>query len=86
MSLQVCKLEDRHIDHPLSNNNVAKGQNLSNVARLSESRRNAFISATVGALKLLEAPTRIEGVSLFNPTRVLGRLISRTRCVFQPLD
>jgi hypothetical protein len=70
----------RHTDHPLPNSNAAKGQSLSSVARLSESRRNAFITATVGALKLLEAPTRIEGVSRFNPTRILGSLIPRTRC------
>ena len=78
--MQVCKLKDYYINYPLFNNNIAKGQNLSNIARLLKSRQNAFISAIVSALKLLEALIRIKGILLFNPTRVLSRLISRIKC------
>jgi hypothetical protein len=63
--------------HPITDISIAKGLFLSKVARLSATRRKTFASGVVDELKKLPLPSRIEGMILFNPTRVLGVLLNR---------
>ena len=70
------------IGHTITDINVAKGMILSSIARLSQARRKAFVSGVVAALKELSLPNRIEGVSLFNPTIILGRWLRNRRYDF----
>jgi hypothetical protein len=58
---------------------VAKGSMLSRVARLSETRRKAFISGVVAVLKEHPLPSNIETVSLFNPITTLRRLLPQRK-------
>jgi len=51
---------------------------------LSEERRNAFVSGVVDELKKLTLPSSIEGVILFDPTRILVALLPIRRYDFQP--
>jgi hypothetical protein len=61
---------------------VAKGHILSEVARLSEGMRNTFISGVVAELRKLKPPKRIEGVSPFDPPRILCSLLRGRRYAF----
>jgi hypothetical protein len=61
--------------HTIADINIAKGSMLNQIARTSKSRREAFISGVVAALKTHPPDSNIETVSLFNPTIILGRLL-----------
>jgi hypothetical protein len=56
---------------------VAKGHFLSRAARLSEARRKTFATSVVAALQLLPAPRGIEGVSFFNPVKILSMRLGK---------
>jgi len=61
-----------------------KGYILSDVARMSEARRESFASGVANALGLT-APSGFEEVPLFNPTRVLSGMLPTKRYGFSTL-
>jgi hypothetical protein len=81
MSLLVY-IEFPLIDHLIADINVAKGSMLSSVARISDARRKEFVSGIVDELKNLPIPNKIDGMSFFNPTTILGGLLPSKRYDF----
>jgi hypothetical protein len=72
------------IGHPIADINIAEGSMLSSIARLSDECRKDFASGIVDKLKKLPIPSRIEGMSLFNPITILDSLLPSKRYDFQP--
>jgi hypothetical protein len=55
---------------------------LSSAARCSGTERETFVSGVVNELKKLPIPSKIEGMSLFNPTTILSSLLPNKRYGF----